>query len=374
MFILTGLSCGGAENQVVQLCRGLRRRGWEVQVISLLKPEGFVQELEQEGASVLSLGMKRGLPDPRAIFRLAGYIRSFRPDVIHSHMVHANLLVRLTRLICRMPRLICTAHNMQEGGRLREWLYRLTDPLCDWTTNVSERAVQRYVDIKAAPASKISRMPNGVDLSRYARDEKLRAAKRKELGVGGEFIWLAAGRFVPEKDHTSLLKAYARTLPEAPSSHLLLAGDGPCRPAAEQLARELGIASQVHFLGLQSDMTGLMNAADAFVMSSRWEGLPMVLLEASACELPMVATDVGGNAEIVQDGGGGWLVEPSNPDALAEAMLRMRLTSLSERQEMGRNARAHVLEGYELNKVVERWVGMYLEQGRSESQRPLVEG
>lgn len=118
----------------------------------------------------------------------------------------------------------------------------------------------------------------------------------------------------------------------------------------------------------------LVEANEEKLNQARWEGLPMVLLEASACELPMVATDVGGNAEIVQDGGGGWLVEPSNPDALAEAMLRMRLTSLSERQEMGRNARAHVLEGYELNKVVERWVGMYLEQGRSESQRPLVEG
>ena len=136
-------------------------------VVSLREPEAFVQELTDAGVQVVSLGMRKGVADFRGVVRLARAVHEFRPNVVHSHMVHANLLSRVTRLFCRMPVLVCTAHNTIEGGRWREWMYRLTDGLADVTTNVSRAAVERYIRIGAAPAGRIRWLPDGVDLSRF---------------------------------------------------------------------------------------------------------------------------------------------------------------------------------------------------------------
>lgn len=324
----------------------------------MLKPVAYVEELASSGIEVQTLSMNRGRPDPRAVLRLARWVRTFRPDVVHSHMVHANLLTRVTRWFAPMPRLICTAHNIDEGGRFRELLYRFTDRFCDLTTNVSQRAVERYVDIKAVPATKILRVPNGIDLTRYYRNELERVRLREQMGARNGFVWLAVGRFVPEKDYGNMLHSFA-ALQAGENCQLWIAGDGEEREAAEQLCLELQLEDRVHFLGIRSDISSLMSAADAYVMSSKWEGLPMVLLEASACELPIVATDVGGNGEIVRAGGGGFVVEPCNPPALAKKMQELMAASTPERQEMGRRAREHVLRHYELGQTLTQWERIY---------------
>jgi glycosyltransferase involved in cell wall biosynthesis len=360
LFVLTGLAYGGAETQLVRLATRLKSRGWEVSVVSLMPPKAYVEDLEAAGIPVFSLNIRRKLPDPRPVLRLARIIRKWQPDVVHSHMVHANLLARIVRFLAPIPVLICSARSIDEGGRFREVLYRLTDPLCDLTTQVSQAGLERYVRMGAVPRHKIRYIPNGVDTERFKPNLEDRLKFRKELGVEG-FVWLAVGRFDPPKDYPSMLQAFARVVHKHSNTILLIAGDGPLRKTMENLARELGIEKRTKFLGIRRDIPQLMNAADAYVMSSSWEGMPNVLLEASATGLPIVATDVGGNREIVLDSVTGFLVPPRNPEALARAMLRIMDLSDEERKEMGKRARKHIEVKFNLDRVVDLWEILYYE-------------
>ena len=155
-----------------------------------------------------------------------------------------------------------------------------------------------------------------------------------------------------------MLKAFARVVREHPETMLLIVGDGPLRSSMEALAQELGLG-RVRFLGIRRDVPELMNAADAYVMSSAWEGMANVLLEASATGLPIVVTDVGGNREVVVDGKTGFLVPPKDPEALAQAMLRLMALPKEERARMGRAARQYIETYYSLDKVVEQWEELY---------------
>jgi len=360
LFLITGLAYGGAETQLVRLATRLKSRGWEVGVVSLMPPKAYVEDLEVAGIPVFSLGIQRKLPDPRPVLQLVRIIRKWKPDIVHSHMVHANLLARLVRPFAPVPVLICSAHNIDEGGRFREILYRLTDPLCDLTTQVSQAGLERYVRVGAVPRHKIRYIPNGVDTERFKPNPEDRLRVRKELGVEG-FVWLAVGRFDPQKDYPNMLQAFARVVCRAPDAVLLIAGDGPLRKTIEVMAQKLGIKERVKFLGIRRDIPQLMNAADAYVMSSSWEGMPIVLLEASATELPIVATDVGGNREVVLDGITGFLLPPRNSEALAEAMLRMMNLPEEKRREVGKAARKHVEENFSLDHVVDLWEALYKE-------------
>lgn len=360
-FLTTGLNYGGAETQLVRLATRLKKRGWDVQVISMISPVAYVEELERAGIPVYSLKMRRGVPDPRGLFRLIKILRRERPQILHCHMVHANLLGRISRIFFKTPILICTAHSIIEGGRKREIAYRLTDWLCDLTTQVSRAGLERYVQIGAVPRHKVIHIPNGIDTEIFKPDLEARIRLRKELGIEDKFVWLAVGRFEEAKDYPNMLNAFAKVVLERNDSVLLIAGQGSLMGKTKQLVDELGITSHVYFLGVRKDIPALMNAADAYVMSSSWEGMPLVLLEASAIGLPIVTTDVGGNREIVIDGKSGFLVPPKNSEALAQTMLKMMDLDENVRKEMGDYGRRYIKENYDLERVVDQWEGLYLQ-------------
>lgn len=361
LYLITGLAIGGAETQLFHLATRLKTWGWDIHVVSLMPPRAYTEELGAAGISISCLGIRRKLPDPRPLWQLVCLIRTWRPHVVHSHMVHANLLARLVRPLAPMPVFICTAHSIDEGGRLREILYRLTDPLCDLTTQVSQAGLERYVRVGAVPAHKICFVPNGVDTARFRPDLRARERLRSELELGDSFVWLAVGRFEQAKDYPNMLQAFARVAEQKPGAHLLIAGQGSLREEAEQLVGELKMVDRVHFLGVRRDIPALMNAVDGYVMSSAWEGTSMVLLEASATGLPIVATAVGGNCEVVIDGQSGFLVPPKDPSALMQAMLRLMDLPSEERVQMGQSGRAHVEAHYSLERVVDRWESLYAE-------------
>jgi len=360
-FIITSLAYGGAETQLLRVALRLKARGWDVRVVSMTPPRAYVEELESAGIPVASLDMKRKLPDPRPVLRLARLIREWRPDIVHSHMVHANLLARVVRPLAPVPVLVCTAHSIDEGGRMREIMYRLTDPLCDLTTQVSQAGLERYVRVGATPRHRIKFIPNGIDSERFRPDKETRERLRDAMNIKDEFVWLAVGRFYPAKDYPNMIRAFAHVAQERSDARLLIVGDGPLRSEMEELAQGSGLRDQVSFLGIRRDVPELMNAADGYVISSAWEGMANVLLEASASALPIVATDVGGNREVVLDGETGFLVPPKDPQALARAMLRMMSLSEDERRRMGEAGRRYIEERYSLDRVVEMWEELYRE-------------
>lgn len=356
VLLTTNLARGGAETQVAQLALSLRRRGWEVHVVSLVLPSAFASEL-----SPYSLDMRPGVPEPQAVARLAWFLRRVRPRILHSHMFHANLLARLVRLLCPVRVVISTLHSITESSRtssdvrLRDWLYRVTDRLSDGTVAVSEAVAERHASARAVPRAKLCVIPNGVDTAHFRPDPARRARMRQGLGLAEEFAWLAVGRLMWKKDYPAMLRALA----QQQGGTLFIAGAGPQEAELRALARNLKVDAR--FLGPREDVAELMNACDGLLLSSQVEGLPVVLLEAAASGLPCVATGVGGVREAVEDGRTGYVVPPTE---FAAAMARMASLGAEERSRMSQAARDLAVARFDLNSVTAQWERQY-ESGRS---------
>ncbi len=363
LLLITTLTIGGAETQMVRLATELKSAGWDVAVACMLAPTTYVSILEQAHIPVFSLDMPRGVPDPRGLLRLARLIRRLKPDVLHSHMVHANLLGRLTRLIARVPVVISTVHNLREtsekGGATwhKELLYRMTDSLADRTTIIAQSAFDRYVKVGAVPRSRLELIPNGVDTIRFEPSLKLRSESRSRLGVGSKFVWLAIGRLVEQKDYPNLLRA-AQTL-TAQNWEILIVGDGPLGTSLKKLSSELGLEEKVRFIAPSEDVRHMYAAADGFVMSSEFEGMSAALQEAIAMGLPCVVTDAGANRELVCDDLTGYVVPIRDSDRLGKAMQRLMTAPALEREQFGKAARHLAVTNYDFKAVAERWFDLY---------------
>jgi glycosyltransferase involved in cell wall biosynthesis len=311
--LTTNLARGGAETQVAQLALRLRARGHDVSVVSLLPVTAFADELTAHGVRVAAPGLAHLLPQ----------LRTLRPEVLHCHMFHANIVGRLLRLVLPVPVVISTLHSIAESPRIsqrywpRAYAYRLTQPLANRTV-----AVFNPLGI-----------PNGVDTREF--HPPLQPA------VNSQFTWLAAGRLMWKKDYPTLLRAMA----ELPEARLLIAGTGPDEAVLRTLAPR-----NVEFVGVREDIAELMRSVDAFVLSSVVEGLPLVLLEAAATGLPIVATDVGG-VRLVQPAR---LVPPGDWKALAKAMREM----MADPPDRGA-IRAYAVEHFEWDTVVDQWEALY---------------
>ncbi|RDK12352.1 glycosyl transferase family 1 [Cupriavidus lacunae] len=354
LLVTTGLKVGGAEHQVVALARTFLALGNAVAILSLSSG----REIEvPNGAHVVELNMRKtptGMA--RALWQARALVRSWQPDVIHAHMVHANLFARaLTRLV-RCPPLVCTAHSFREGGRLRMLAYRFTDRWTSLTTHVSRDGRDGMIAAGGVSDKRIVVMPNGIDIDRFRPDPALRAATRERLGVTADTqLVLNVGRLVPEKAQDLLIRAFAH-IDAMPSARLMIAGGGPLQQALSGQIAALGLASRATLLGPRDDVPALLNAADLFVLSSNIEGLPMVLVEALACGCPVVAADAPGVGEVLYDQG--TIVPRGKADALGSAM------SDSLREGRGTPAqvaarRERVQSAFSIEAVARRWLRLY---------------
>jgi glycosyltransferase involved in cell wall biosynthesis len=362
LFLSTSMGMGGADKQILCSAGELRSRGHDVLIVSLttLGPMGL--EARASGIPTESLEMRRGVPDPRGLLQLVRLVRAWKPDVLHSHMVHANLMARALRLLVPVPAMVSTIHNIYEGGRLWMAAYRLTNPLVDRMTIISEAAANRFITEGIVPRRLLRVIPNGVDTERFRSvPGGARESLRKSVGLEREFVWLAVGRFEVAKDYPNMLRGFAKVRERYPRTVLLLVGRGALQAETEALAQALGLGSSVRFLGVRDDVPELMSAADGYVMSSAWEGMPIVLLEASAAGLPLVATRVGGNHEVVRDEETGFLVPSGDCDALGLAMVRLMESPEAQRRSMGERAREHVRIHYGLSRSVDQWEELYRE-------------
>lgn len=367
-FIVTGLGMGGAENQVVGLADRFASLGHRVLVISMTGRSAVLPR--SSAVRIQSLDMPRTAKGFLSAYRCARhYLREFKADVVHSHMVHANVFARLLRLTTDMPRLICTAHSVNEGGSARMLAYRLTDGLADMTTSVSDAGMNVYIQRRAARPEKISTVHNGIDCQLFRFNASARERIRETLDVPeGVQLILAVGRMTAAKDYGNLLQAMSYVLAQRRNCMLCIAGDGELRSVHESQARSLGVAADVRFLGLRRDIPDLMSAADLFVLSSAWEGLPLVVGEALACERLVVSTDAGGIREWL--GNNGYVVPAMDANALANAMMHALALDTHEKRIQERMGRERVLALYSMEAVVERWLQMY--QGHfSRSDEPV---
>ncbi|MCI3203697.1 MULTISPECIES: glycosyltransferase [Pandoraea] len=370
VLFVTGLQLGGAETQVADLARGFLARGHDVTLISVTGPCTIA--LPQSPRFTL-VELKAGKSPGAllgAMFRFVAYLREWQPDVVHAHMVHANLMARVARWFVRMPVLVSSAHSRNEGGRARMLAYRLTDRWTDLTTNVSDDAVAAFVAQGAAPAERIVSVPNGIDTRRYRPDAQVRShwremllgQKQTDVDVDANAatpIVFAAGRIAEAKDYPTLVKAFERVLDLMPQARLLIAGDGPSRASVQTLIDTRGLARSVSLLGRRNDVAQLMCAADVYVMSSAWEGLPLVIGEAMATCLPVVSTDCGGVRELLGDIQDNTLVPIGDASALGNALIRHLSHTVDESRAIGTANRERIVACYSLDAIVAQWLDIY---------------
>jgi glycosyltransferase involved in cell wall biosynthesis len=355
LLLITGLGVGGAETQVTELASQFAERGHTVMLAFMTgQPEVLPRH---PAVTVCGLGMHNSvsgmLTGYRALRRL---VKNYQPDVVHSHMVHANLLARVVRLSCRMPRLISTAHSNNEGGKARMLAYRVTDALADLSTNVSDIAVAAFEEKGAVPKGRMVTISNGIATDRFRHDPALRKELRAGLEPNTKLI-LAVGRLVDVKDYPNLLRAFALVSKNMQDAVLWIAGGGERLEELQALSQELGISRAVSFLGIRSDTEALYNAADVSVLSSKWEGFGLVVAEAMASENVVVATDCGGVREVL--GECGYLVPAQDPVRLAAALQQALVLPKEDAMLLGRKARQRVLKHYSLHSTVDAWAAIY---------------
>jgi len=367
------LDRGGLERVVIELVRAQRDAGYRCQVVCLFDSGALAPELVELGIPVLSCGKRRGL-DLRAILQARRFLRRHSTDILHTHNAISHYYAVLASRGLPLRRVISTRHGMgatraaaQRGSRGRswrddrlEWLYGKSMAFTHAVAAVCETARREFQQRADLPARKIVAIPNGIHLERFEPGSAdARQRLREALGVPAATRLAGfVGRLTWAKDHATLVRAFRHVHEHLPDTALVLIGDGALRPSLEALAQAEGIAGRVLFLGDRNDIHALLRGLDLFVMSSITEGYSIALLEACAAALPIVATDVGGNAEIVRDGVNGTLVAAGAPDALAAAMVDM-LGDEARARAMGQAGRDWVLRYGSFRTMAERYTEIY---------------
>jgi glycosyltransferase involved in cell wall biosynthesis len=339
LVLAKGLGRGGTERLIVGAARHLDRSQFELVVAYLLPwKDAFVADIEATGTEVVCLDA----PRPTSVAwlpRLRRLVRERAIDVVHTHMPLPAVAARLA-LPGRRPAFVHTEHNMWDRYR------RPTR----WANAATYRRNARVIAVSDGVAGSIrSSVPvevvvHGTDPSLAVTGEAARAAARADLGVAPDArVVGSVGNFTAKKDQATLLRAVAEVpaadLGGGGDAVLVLVGLGPLEGELRALARDLGIAERVVFAGSRDDVFALLPALDVFALSSRFEGLPIALLEAMASGVAPVATRVGGIPEVINDGRDGVLVDPGDPTGLAAALTRV-LGDDDERARIGACARA----------------------------------
>ena len=336
--VITKLAVGGAQETALSYCSELDPNLWATTLVTgpERSPEGdLFDEADRRGVPVVTVPSLRRrvrpVGDLRAVLELVRLFRRERPDIVHTHSSKAGLIGRLAARIGGVPVVVHTVH----GWSFHEGM----SPLAHAGAVALERLAARWtwpvvvvteVDAEIGVAAGIGQpaqyalVRSAVDVRRLRQAADSRESARADLGIPeGVPVVGTVTRLCKQKDPETLLRA-ARLMAELrPDARLVVVGDGPLRPQVERLLDELDLRAHVSLLGRRSDVEALLPGFDAFVLSSRWEGLPRVVVEAMAAGVPVVSTDVGGIADAVEDQVSGLLVPSGDAVALANALVRL---------------------------------------------------
>ena len=344
--MVDSLEPGGLERVTCDLALAQSKRGHDVSVFSLLNTSGFKDELVSSGISVIEGNKSRSL-DFQMLGKLRKWVIDRRANVVHAHNFVPNYHAALACVGLReMPRpaQVCTIHDM--GTRLTQrklrWLFLASLRRTQRIAMVGQRVHQRFVADGLVAADRASTVLNGIPVNRFTTSPASKVAARQVLGVPTNATLIGCvGRLVPLKNHRRMIDVFAELSIEHPGLHLAIVGDGECRNALRDQIAAMGLQDGVTLFGHHPNVSQVLPAFDIFALPSQTEGLSIALLEACASELAIVATAVGGNPEIIQDGQTGLLVPVDDNRALARA-IRNLLNDPPLRQALGQRAREWV--------------------------------
>lgn len=304
--------------------------------------------------------------DIRIMAPLVRQLRRLRPDILHCHLVRANLYGRIAARLARVPVVICTHHGIEDymvGDKLRDRAVRSAERVTDgWVTyhvGVSEgmrRAAIRHLGIAF---DKIVAISNGVDLALYDCNRAARAAARRELGLDPDALVVGSVGILNQTKNFQLLVQIAKLVINRHSGlQFIIVGDGDQRRKLESMVAELGLRHSVILPGFRADISRVLAALDIFALTSRSEGFGLAVAEAMASGLPCVAFDVGALGELVVDGQTGFLVTAGNAEAFTIALSRL-IAEPVLRFGMGQAARVRVQELFSVDLMVRRYNELY---------------
>jgi glycosyltransferase involved in cell wall biosynthesis len=359
LHLITGLDTGGAERMLFQLATRTDRTRFRTVVVSMTDRGTIGPLIEAAGIPVQALGMRRWLPDPRGILRLAAILRALSPDIVQTWLHHADLFGLIMLRLGRVRHLLWALHSsdMQESALVRRLLVR-GSARPDAVVTVSRFGQRFHTELGYRPRRWVY-IPNGFDTVSLHPDEAARRRGRALLGIAdSEIAILLPARHHPMKDHANFFAAAARLAASEPNARFVLAGTGS-DALGDPIAAH-GLAGRVLPIGHRTDLDGLYPAFDIVTLSSAYgEAFPMVLGEAMACGVPCVATDVGDTALLIGDAG--TVVPARDPGALAEGWRGIIALAPEERRALGVKARAHIVANYDLERIVPRFEALYRE-------------
>jgi glycosyltransferase involved in cell wall biosynthesis len=362
MYVVDHLQVGGAQTHLAQLLGRLDRRRFRP-MICALKPHGDLRGVfEALGVPVFDghLGSTLyGWGGLQVVRRLTALLRSERIDIAHSYLFHPNVLTPIAGRLARVPVTIASKRSLDRyPHRVPRLACRLGNALADRITVNAEAVASFVATEEGCRRDKMVLIPNGVnEAALTVLGDGL--GKRSELGISAQTpIVGAVSRLAWKKGLRHLLATVPRLLEVLADLRVIIVGDGPLRPELAAQASALGVEKHVVFLGSRSDALELLSTFDVFVLPSEIEGMSNALLEAMAVGRPVVATDVGGNPEVVVDGETGFVVPPADPDRLAAAIVKL-LQAPDMAREMGAAGRQRVCEEYRVDVMVRRIENLY---------------
>ena len=359
VFVVSGLERGGAEHQLVQSANGLADRGWAVTVLSYsaFSNQSLRDELRESRARAITLGAKRGMGKYAVAFRAVAAVRRLRPDFLVGVMFHGMMSARVLGPLLGVPINVSCVHSDRHSAARECWL-RLTRCLPSAVVALSGGLAEGLVRGNVALSSRMQVVPNAVDIDQFQGGVGRQRMRRSLRLPDSAFVWFAAGRLEAEKDYPNMLRAFRAITARNPHAMLIIAGSGSEEPMLRRMVAQLGIAERVRLLGLRQDVPNLLAAADGFVLSSAWEGMPVVVLEAMAASCPVVTTAVGAIPDIVTSRMG-IVVPPRDSTALAAGLARMMDMSDEARVRMVASARARVRAEHSRVRVLDQWEALF---------------
>jgi len=368
IWMIDSLGPGGAEQLMPAILKNLKQTGFNIRICALQIRAGnpIASDLERLGLPV-DLVPIPNLRQPFNLFRILRYLRLHRPQLLHTQLEFADILGTVAAKLLGIPS-VSTVHTLDifpekksAWGRMKlRWF--LLGKFCDRVIAVSEKTRLHYLQSGGLQPDKVITLYNGVDISRFKNTDASQAAKTKQalrLPLNSRVIITIAVLREP-KGIQFMIEALPAILEQFPDVHYLIVGDGEYSAALTELVTALAIKNHVTFAGHRTDIPDLLACSDIFVLPTLKDALPTVLIEALAAERPIVASDVGGVPEIIENGVNGLLVASGDPSKLAEACLRLLKDNELSRQIVLAGSKT-VQQRFNIDAQIEQLSRMYEE-------------
>ena len=353
LHIIPAFVTGGAEKLVLDLILNYDKERFEIAALSFKSKANriFEQELEKKGLHIFYLDKKNGF-DCLLFFKISKVLKKFKPDIIHSHLYVLKYAL-LPVIFNGIPVKFHTVHSIaskEQRGIARivysmAYKYFGVVPIA-----ISANIKETIVDYYRFHNGYIPVILNGIDTNRFKNCHRPTNSKIKLLHIG---------RFNIAKNHDLMIDAFKEVVDKGYDIQLVLVGDGELKSKIVEKVQKLGLESHVEFLGIRNDIPDLLAQSDIFILPSSWEGLPIVLLEAMAAGVPIIATKVGGVPEIVQNNVNGFLVEPNNRDSIVRAIIEL-VHSKELRETMGHNSIEYITK-FDIRTTQKSYEELYLQ-------------